>query len=210
MGINFELSTGENIRGVGYWKLNTSLLQDEIFCRELKTFIKNEIHTLEIDDPIYKWEHAKISIKNFCVNYSKKMAMRKKNRIKFIESQLKQLESKNFSEINMNYKRQLEKEIDKYYAEKCSGAYIRSRSIWIEKGEKSSSYFLNLERKQQTNNTINKVKNENQSEYTDNKEIMDCLINFYKTLYSSKANSDQNIQIYLDDINCKKISETKR
>ena len=104
MGINFELSTGENIRGVGYWKLNTSLLQDEIFCRELKTFIKNEIHTLEIDDPIYKWEHAKISIKNFCVNYSKKMAMRKKNRIKFIESQLKQLESKNFSEINMNYK----------------------------------------------------------------------------------------------------------
>ena len=132
------------------------------------------------------------------------MAMRKKNRIKFIESQLKQLESKNFSEINMNYKRQLEKEIDKYYAEKCSGAYIRSRSIWIEKGEKSSSYFLNLERKQQTNNTINKVKNENQSEYTDNKGLMDCLINFYKALYSSKANSDQNIQIYLDDINCKK------
>ena len=69
LGINFELSTGENIRGVGYWKLNTSLLQDEIFWRELKTFIKNEIHTLEIDYPIYKWEHAKISINNFCGNY---------------------------------------------------------------------------------------------------------------------------------------------
>ena len=55
-----------------------------------------------------------------------------------------------------------------------------------------------------TENTINKVKNENQTEYTDNKGIMVCLINFYKALYSRKANSEQNVQIYLDDINFKK------
>lgn len=36
----------------------------------------------------------------------------------------------------MNYKRILEKEIDDYYAEKCSGAYVRSRSVWLEKREK--------------------------------------------------------------------------
>lgn len=47
----------------------------------------------------------------------------------------------------MNYKRLLEKEIDEYYAEKCSGAYVRSRSVWLVKGENSTSYFLNLEKK---------------------------------------------------------------
>lgn len=41
----------------------------------------------------------------------------------------------------MNYKRLLEREIDMYYTEKCKGAYIRSRATWIEKGEKSTSYF---------------------------------------------------------------------
>ncbi len=89
------------------------------------------------------------------------MAKSKKNRINFIEKQIGKLESQQYSEINMNYKRLLEKEIDDYYAGKCSEAYVRSRSVWLEKGEKSTSYFLNLEKRKQTNNTINKIKDEN-------------------------------------------------
>lgn len=41
----------------------------------------------------------------------------------------------------------LEKEKDNYSAQKCNGAYIRSRATWIEKGEKSNSYCLGLEKK---------------------------------------------------------------
>lgn len=104
----------------------------------------------------------------------------------------------------MTYKRLLEKEVDDFYAEKCSGAFVRSRSVWIEKGEKCSSYFLNLERKQQTTNTINKIKDNNQIEPSDNKGIMDCLINFYETLYKSKSISDDAIETYLKNIKCKK------
>ena len=51
----------------------------------------------------------------------------------------------------MHYKRLLEKEIDNYYTQKCRGAYVRSRALWMEKGEKNTSYFYNLEK---SNNLI--------------------------------------------------------
>ena len=35
--------------------------------------------------------------------------------------------------------------------------------------------------------------------------MMDCLINFYKILYSSKINSEQNVKV-----SCKKLSETEK
>lgn len=58
MGIIFEISTSENSSGVGYWKLNTSLLNNDNFCKQLKGYIREE--TTEIQDPISKWKHLKI------------------------------------------------------------------------------------------------------------------------------------------------------
>ncbi len=43
------------------------------------------------------------------------------------------------------------------YTSKANGAYIRSRARWIEKGEKSSSYFFGLEKQRQTKRKINKL-----------------------------------------------------
>ena len=111
----------------------------------------------------------------------------------------------------MNYKRILEQEIDDYYANRCSGAYICSRSTWIEKGEKSTSYFLNLEKKQQSSNTITKLKDDHGIEYTDTTGILDCLIKFYETLYSSdRKDNHVNIQEYLESIDCKQITKSEQ
>lgn len=45
-------------------------------------------------------------------------------------------ETQQYYVIDMNYKRIIEKEIDDNYAEKCSVAYARSRSVWFEKEKK--------------------------------------------------------------------------
>ena len=80
--------------------------------------------------------------KTFCMNYIRKKAKEKRKRInKFIETQIPDIEQKVHTEINMRYKHELEKEADDYYQQKCEGAYIRSRAVWLEKGEKSTSYF---------------------------------------------------------------------
>lgn len=42
MWITFELCTSENSSGVGYWELNTSLLNNENFCKQLKKYIRED------------------------------------------------------------------------------------------------------------------------------------------------------------------------
>lgn len=70
-------------------------------------------------------------------------------RTKFIKNQLEIRDSKDYKKINtcIRYKRHLETEKHNYYALICNGVYIRSRATWIEKREKSNSYFLCLEKK---------------------------------------------------------------
>lgn len=48
------------------------------------------------------------------------------------------------------------------------GIYIRSKPIWIEKGEKSTLYFYNLETKYQSDSNSNQISDENNTVYTDN------------------------------------------
>lgn len=43
MGIIFELSIFENFSGVGYWKLNILLFNNENFCKKLKKYIWEDI-----------------------------------------------------------------------------------------------------------------------------------------------------------------------
>ena len=211
LGLNLDLSTSENLRGTGYWKLNNSLLKDKIFCENLRKNIRDEIeNSKEMNDPKVRWERLKICIKNFCLSFSKHKSKIEKQRINFVENQLKLLESKHYTEIDMRYKRQLEKEVDDHYEKKCKGAYVRSRALWIEKGEKSNSYFLGLEKKQQVNNTITKVKDENGGIVSDNDNIMKCLFNFYSSLYASRKISDNKIENYLTNVNCQKITNKEK
>jgi hypothetical protein len=148
-------------------------------------------------------------IKNYCVDYSKQKTTNNRKRIHLIETQLKSIELAHHSEINIIHKRKLEKELDDHYKEKCKGAYIRSRANWIENGEKNTSYFLSLEKKQQFNNAINRIKDENNVIYTDNENIMKCIHKFYSSLYTSKNVSDLEIEKYLNDINCEKITQSE-
>lgn len=68
---------------------------------KLKKRIKEENVKQNNIDPIQKWEHIKMTIKTYCVQYSKQKAMKVKKRIKFIEAQLKSIELAHHSEIDM-------------------------------------------------------------------------------------------------------------
>jgi len=50
--------------------------------------------------------------------------------------------------------------------EKTKGYILRSKTDWYESGEKSSKFFLNLEKKRATQNSIRVLANEIDSEST--------------------------------------------
>ena len=193
--------TCSNIRGPGYWKFNTSLLEKEDFINEMKEHITNIEFTETENDPHEKWEYVKSSIKTFCMNFSAKLNKTIKSKILDIENEISQMENVLHTDTNMNRKRHLECELNRLIDNKAKGAQIRSRANWIEQGETNSSYFLRLELQRQTYNTIKSLKREDDSVVTGNDNIIGTMCDFYKTLYTSNNIDTDSIDEYMSRVN---------
>ena len=104
----------------------------------------------------------------------------------------------------------LKKELDSMYEQKAAGYQVRSRAQWVEKGEKSTSYFLGLEKSRQNSNCIECLKDSNgESQHSDD-NILHIAKTFYENLYTSNSVPHSDIETYyqsltfeniLDDIN---------
>ena len=72
-----------------------------------------------------------------------------------------------------------------FYEEKVKGIIIRARARWHEQGEKSTKYFLNLEKRNHIKKHMRKI-NINGSVTKDPFNILLEQRRFYQELYTSK------------------------
>ena len=61
---------------------------------------------------------------------------------------------KNVTSFVINLFEMLKMEYDSIYEQIAKGVIIRSKAPWYEKGEKSSKYFLNLERHKKAKSSV--------------------------------------------------------
>lgn len=66
MFIFFSLTTNENLRGPGYWKFNTSLLENKNFKGKMNVFLKQ--YAFDKGKPYDSWDILKRRITTFCIN----------------------------------------------------------------------------------------------------------------------------------------------
>ena len=201
LGLRIDFILSKLKRGNGYWKMNTSNLLDREYNINLRKFLKEkEIEINELNCPHERWETIKHVIKEFSIEFSKKKSRSLKNNVIDIENKIKQIEEMPYNEINHTKKQSLEKELNEIYERKSKGAYIRSRANWIRYGDKCTSYFLNLEKKHQKNNVIEKI-GENDKYVYNNNDILGALCNFYEQLYTSQNPDQGEISKYISNTN---------
>jgi hypothetical protein len=94
-----------------------------------------------------------------------------------------------------------------YYNEKCKGYQIRSKVQWIEEGEKSTSFFLNLEKQRQNNNVIKRLHCTNGSLIDTDSGILKESVKFHTNLFKSTKPLSENHQMM--NKNCVKIMSMK-
>ena len=106
---------------------------------------------------------------------------------------------------NLNSK---QRELEELRKEKLKGAFIRSRAKWVEEGEKPSKYFCHLESRNFTNKLIPKVEEDNGNVILDQQSILESTKQFYETLYSSRENDieDIDLDVELDFPDIKKLT----
>ena len=130
--------------GPSHWKFNSSLIDDHDYVKLIKEKIpiwKSEYHS---KDPRELWEYLKFSIRLFTIKYSKEKAKKFKSDLKELEEKIKILEKS----LDMNLEEYLttKQNIEKFYDKLAEGSIVRSKTQWYEEGEKSTKYFLNLEK----------------------------------------------------------------
>ena len=85
----------ESVRtyGPAYWRMNTSLLQDENYVKEIRKSIEKWQDDYYIkEDAQNLWEYLKYQIRQFTISYSKNKARQKRNDIKLLEKEINNLE----------------------------------------------------------------------------------------------------------------------
>ena len=129
----------------------------------------------------------------------------KKNEIKKLENELKYPEELNNTSTykeDTSLKQKLEltiKRLDKLYTEKTKGRQIRSRVKWIKEGEKNTAFFLGLEKTRQTKKAINELYDKNGKSTTDQNEIMEIEVDYYKKLYKSTNPDNDKLKKYIEN-----------
>ncbi len=87
--------------------------------------------------------------------------------------------------------RDTNQEIDKIIDDRTRGAGICCKFGWYEESERSSKYFLNLEKRNYNNKVINKLKDSKSHIVTNRNLILNEEKEFYQNLYSSKVDSNK-------------------
>ena len=164
----------ENETGKGYWKFNNSLLQNDAFCLEINQTIESVLRENNDIDDMIKWELLKYEVRNVSIRFSKNLAKQKRENIRKLEHIVTDFESKSekYSCFTEKQFEDAKDELDKIIQEKTRGFILRSKCQWYEEGEKSTKFFLNLEKTRAKKSTIRKLIVEDSNELNTTKEVI--------------------------------------
>ena len=106
----------------------------------------------------------------------------------------------------INCKNQLEE----IYDDIAEGVEIKNKYQWYEEGEKSTKFFLNLEKRKATKGTVKKLEMDNK-EIDNHVEINKELEKIFEDLFKSKLRKTQHVyNEFLGDISLPALSQEEK
>ena len=216
-GVLINFSAHKMSKGPGYWKFNSSCLSDVNYIELVKRVIQRV--RLEFSDCSSQivWDIAKIQIREASIAYSKNKSRERNKKNRMLELQLKEVEHKLSSDPNNDELLQKLQDtklaIDLLSLYSAQGAQTRSRVKWIEEGEKNSKFFLGLEKASQNNKLITRLIDDKGNVYSNQKDLLDYQIKFYKNLFSKKgefSDVQQHFDEFCENIQIPKLDDDAR
>lgn len=206
--INLDLSIDNEQRGPGFWKFNNALLNDIEYLTMVTDIIDNVKNACVNNNPVYTWDYMKYSIRKSTVTYSKCKAQERRRSENEIINEVSRLEQALYHSDSSNLQEKLKEarcKLQTLYDYKIQGIMVRSRARWVEEGERNSRYFLNLEKRNKSNNVIRKLVGADGTEIFTCKGILSELKRYYSLLYISEGCVPDTF--YTNVANNKKLSD---
>lgn len=199
-----ELNDTEFTRGPGYWHFNNSFLTDTFFVQEFNSYLDSLLEKDNYNDlpSTEKWECIKMDIREFCIDYGKDKARKRKQDTLISEKELKLIEKEminNPTDTEISQKHlSIKQKYELLKVHHAKGAQIRSRVKWIEEGEKNTKYFCNLERTRAKNNIITRLEDQQGNIITEQNLILQKQVQHFSSIYN-QTTEEENIHTATDN-----------
>ena len=183
-------------RGIGYWKFNTSLLQNVEFVSQMNDVIDSHIKTTGHMTKIESWELLKTNIRNFSKKFSRQLSSENQLVICELSEKVNEYEARlPLDEYESKLLEDTRADLEDRCMDRIKGVMFRSKAQWYAEGEQSTKYFYNLEKARYNAKTCYKLLTEQGEEIEDPEQILLEQKNFYMNLYSQ----DEDVQFTLEN-----------
>jgi len=184
--------------GLGVWKFNNTLLQEDKFCASIRDLIDIFLSLRSsFSSDLVMWDLLKYEIKTFAIRYSREnwgQLSREKNSAINCLSLLKCRLAPGCESVKPEIL-QLELSLRQLLEKQLEGSKIRSRVKWLEEGEAPSRFFLRSENERHAKAFVLSIYDLSGTEVFSLPEIINAHAIFYTELFSCgnvNLNSQQN------------------
>lgn len=114
--------------------------------------------------------------------------------ILFLKNEIQRLQNRKSSPDVINCLNSHKKELYELWKQEELYWKVRSRVTWLNHGDKNSKFFHSSTIQRRMTNRISRIKDEDGNWVTGNEDIQGCFVEFFKSLFSSGASKDRNMQ----------------
>ena len=215
--ITLDLNNSDNsIKGPGLWKMNCALLEDENYINDVTEKIPFWLDEgrKDLSDNRTIWDWLKFNIRTHAIQHSKRRAKERNEKGNLLEkeyAEAKKIFDADPSDTNANILNSAKENLEAFYEEKINGVIIRARARWHEHGEKSTKYFLNLEKRNHVKKHMRKLRISGLIT-TDPFNILSEQKRFYQELYTSQNDTDnsQSTVSFLSNLDIPLLTEEQK
>ena len=145
----FLQKNNSKIAGPGFWKFNSSLLENEEYINEFKANINNYRNKyLYLDDKGLRWDLIKVEVRGFTIAYAKRKAKKKRNEEKKLQQQLNELLAQSAQcKTNPLLRTKIQStqmHLKQITDQKVKGAILRSKARWVESQAAQTLNTINM------------------------------------------------------------------
>ena len=197
--------------------MNCSLLEDDDYINDITAKIPVWLAEgyKELSDNRNIWDWIKYNIRINAIQHSKRKANERNDKEKTLQNvyaKAKQNVDLDPNNANVNALNSAKENLELFYEEKVHGIVIRARARWHEHGERSSKYFLNLEKRNHVKKHMRRLKISGSTK-TDPFNILSEQKRFYQDLYTSKnirTDSTQTAESFLSNLDIPRLTEEQK
>ena len=212
--VQFPLKT-PTPRGINYWKLNTSILDETPYQTVFKELLQQQIPLIpRFKNILLWWDDLKFKIQTATVGYCKKRNVERRQTLQQIKQQINNITKQETPDREL-----LDQLYHKMYLLKedmQKGSMIRSRETIILENEKPSKYFFSKESARQEQKNITRLKHhrltkdDNQNTvYTKKQDILTEIKRFYTHLYKHQSGDQSATDTLINTIE-KKLPQSAK